>query len=129
MLTQYPEVNNEYDNKELEEKWNKIIKLKDIVSKKLEEARAEKIIGHSLNAKVTIYANANDYEFLKNNQELLMTVFIISDLQLEKSDEEMKVEVEQAEGQKCERCWMYSKTVGQDKDNPTICNRCSQAIK
>ena len=108
---------------------NKIIKLKDIVSKKLEEARAEKIIGHSLNAKVTIYANANDYEFLKNNQELLMTVFIISDLQLEKSDEEMKVEVEQAEGQKCERCWMYSKTVGQDKDNPTICNRCSQAIK
>lgn len=58
-----------------------------------------------------------------------MTVFIISDLQLEKSDEEMKVEVEQAEGQKCERCWMYSKTVGQDKDNPTICNRCSQAIK
>ena len=129
MLTQYPEVNDEYDNKELEEKWNKIIKLKDIVSKKLEEARAEKIIGHSLNAKVTIYANANDYEFLKNNQELLMTVFIISDLQLEKSDEEMKVEVEQAEGQKCERCWMYSKTVGQDKDNPTICNRCSQAIK
>lgn len=129
MLTQYPEVNNEYNNKELEEKWNKIIKLKDIVSKKLEEARAEKIIGHSLNAKVTIYANANDYEFLKNNQELLMTVFIISDLQLEKSDEEMKVEVEQAEGQKCERCWMYSKTVGQDKDNPTICNRCSQAIK
>lgn len=129
MLTQYPEVNNEYDNKELEEKWNKIIKLKDIVSKKLEEARTEKIIGHSLNAKVTIYANANDYEFLKNNQELLMTVFIISDLQLEKSDEEMKVEVEQAKGQKCERCWMYSKTVGQDKDNPTICNRCSQAIK
>ncbi len=129
MLTQYPEVNDEYDNKELEEKWNKIIKLKDIVSKKLEEARAEKIIGHSLNAKVTIYANANNYEFLKNNQELLMTVFIISDLQLKKSDEEMKVEVEQAEGQKCERCWMYSKTVGQDKDNPTICNRCSQAIK
>ena len=75
------------------------------------------------------YQKQQFMEQLKNNQELLMTVFIISDLQLEKSDEEMKVEVEQAEGQKCERCWMYSKTVGQDKDNPTICNRCSQAIK
>lgn len=128
MLEYYPEANELYDNKELEEKWNRIIKLKEIVSKKLEEARAEKIIGHSLNAKVIIYADSKEYEFLKKNEELLMTVFIISDLQIESNKEGLEIKVEQAEGEKCERCWMYSKTVGQDKDNPTICNRCSKAI-
>ena len=39
----------------------------------------------------------------------------------------MKVDV--AEGEKCERCWMYSTTVGEDKENPTICHRCSEVIK
>ena len=51
MLSYYPEINEKYNNKELEEKWNKIIKIKELVSKKLEEARSEKVIGHSLNAK------------------------------------------------------------------------------
>ena len=39
------------------------------------------------------------------------------------------VKVEPAEGQKCERCWMYSKTVGLDKLHPTICKRCSDNLK
>lgn len=39
------------------------------------------------------------------------------------------VKIEQAEGEKCERCWMYSTTVGEDKENPTICHRCSEALK
>ena len=46
MLSYYPEINEKYNNKELEEKWNKIIKIKELVSKKLEEARSEKVIGH-----------------------------------------------------------------------------------
>ena len=31
--------------------------------------------------------------------------------------------------QKCERCWNYSSTVGKDKENPTICERCSNVLK
>ena len=127
MLTYYPEVNSKFDNKELEVKWNKIIDLKENVAKKLEEARAAKVIGHSLNAKVVISAEGAEYEFLKANQELLMTVFIVSDLEITQGTSEIKVEV--AEGEKCERCWMYSTTVGQDKDNPTICHRCSENLK
>ena len=46
MLSYYPEINEKYNNKELEEKGNKIIKIKERVSKKLEEARSEKVIGH-----------------------------------------------------------------------------------
>ena len=133
MLTDFPKVNEKWDNKELAEKWEKIIKVKDIVAKELEVARANKTIGHSLNAKVTIFAEGEEYKFLKENAELLKTVFIISALDIEenarKDEIKLGVKVEQAPGEKCERCWMYSETVGEDKENPTICNRCSEAIK
>lgn len=133
MLTTYPEVNSQYENEELRAKWEKIVKIKEIVSKKLEEARAEKIIGHSLNAKVTLFAEGDLYKFIKENKELLQTVFIISNLEVEENqrsnEEKLGVKIEQAEGEKCERCWIYSTTVGEDKENPTICHRCSEALK
>ena len=133
MLTDFPKANDMYDNEELSAKWDKILKLKDLVAKELENARAEKTIGHSLNAKVTIFANDDEYNFLKGNIELLRTVFIISDLEVleneRKDEEKLGIKVEQAPGEKCERCWMYSTTVGEDKENPTICHRCSEALK
>ena len=133
MLTNYPEPNAMYDNEELTEKWNKIIKLKDIVAKELENARAEKKIGNSLNAKITIYAEGEQYKFIKENLELLQTVFIVSALEVEenarKDEVKLGVKVEQAPGEKCERCWMYSETVGEDKEHPTICHRCSENIR
>ena len=131
MLSYYPEVNEKYENKELEEKWSKIIKIKEEVAKKLEEARAEKIIGHSLNAKVIISADGENYKFLKENEEILLPVLIVSALEIEekKIENEIEVKVELAPGEKCERCWMYSETVGEDKENPTICHRCSEVLK
>ena len=133
MLTDFPEANEKYDNVEITEKWDRIIKLKDIVAKELENARIAKTIGHSLNAKVTIYAEDKQYEFIKENLELLQTVFIVSALEAQenarKDEVKLGVKVEQAPGEKCDRCWMYSETVGQDKENPTICHRCSENIK
>ena len=95
MLTYFPEVNEQYDNKELTEKWNKILELKELVSKNLELARADKIIGHSLNAKITLYANDKDYEFIKNNLEILKTVFIVSDLQVEENLRKEKEKIQE----------------------------------
>ena len=131
MLSYYPEVNDKYENSELEEKWNKIIKVKEVVAKELEVARTEKIIGHSLNAKVIIYADGEEYKFLKENEELILPVLIVSALEIQnkKVDNEFEVKVEVAPGEKCERCWMYSETVGEDKENPTICKRCSNELK
>ena len=133
MLTYFPEEKIEYENKELVEKWEKILKLKELVAKDLETARANKVIGHSLNAKITLYADDEEYNFIKENLEILKTVFIVSDLQIDKNlrknEEKIGVKVDVAEGEKCERCWMYSTTVGEDKENPTICHRCSEVIK
>ncbi len=128
MLEYWPEVNEQYDNKELEEKWNKIIKVKEEVAKALELTRAEKIIGNSLDAKVIINANKECYEFLKNEVELIKEVFIVSQVEI-KEDKEFNIKIEQAEGKKCERCWMYSTTVGENEDNPTICHKCNEALK
>ena len=70
---------------------------------------------------------------MKENLELLQTVFIVSGLEVEENqranEEKLGVKIEQAEGEKCERCWMYSKTVGEDKENPSICHKCSEALK
>ncbi len=128
MLTDYPKFKPEYENKELEERWNKIIDLKEEVSKKLEEARMEKVIGHSLNAKVTLYTNDDKYEQLMKDADLLATVFIVSKVEVENNkreeDNEIGIKVEVADGEKCERCWMYSDTVGKDHTHPTLCKRC-----
>ncbi len=133
MLTILPEVNEKYENKQLEEKWNHILELKELVSKELELARSNKTIGHSLNAKVTLFANEKEYDFLKENQELLKTVLIVSDLEVQpnarKDETKIGVKVEVAEGKKCERCWKYSVTVGENTNHPTLCHDCSEALK
>ena len=133
MLVNWPTVEPEYNNEELSKKWEKIMSLKSDVAKELELARADKIIGHSLNAKVTLYVDEKEYEEMKKDQDLLLSVFIVSDLVIEKNnrkdDNKIGIKISQAEGQKCERCWMYSTTVGEDKENPTICHRCSEELK
>ena len=140
-LNSWPEVNEKYIDDKLAEKWDKILALRSDVSKALEVARASKVIGHSLNAKVTIFADGEEYEFIKSIEDDLVTIFIISDVSIKKlaeapaeaqKGEEMpnvKVAVEQAPGDKCERCWMYSEYVGKDKNHPTLCKRCTDVVK
>ncbi len=133
MLTYYPEADERYDNKEISEKWDKIIKLKQDVSKKIEEARMDKIVGNSLDAKVTLFAEDDLYKKINNEKDLLAQVFIVSEVLVENNkredDGEIGIKVEKADGEKCERCWMYSETVGKDKKHPTICKRCSENLK
>lgn len=128
MFLKWPTENEKHNNLEIAEKWDKIIELKDIAAKQLELARADKIIGHSLNAKVILNLEEGKYNFFSGMEEELKTVFIVSDVEINKSEVE-NVLVEQATGEKCERCWTYSDTVGEDYENPTICARCSRAIK
>lgn len=128
MLADYPASNDEWDNKEIAEKWDKIIKVKNIVAKDLELARAEKTIGNSLDAKVTIYAEGEEYKFLKENEELIKLVLIVSGLEIQennrKQEEKLGVKVEHATGEKCERCWMYN-----DHIEDGLCPRCKEVLE
>ncbi len=128
MLADYPVSNDEWDNKEIAEKWEKIIKVKNIVAKDLELARAEKTIGNSLDAKVTIYAEGEEYKFLKENEELIKLVLIVSGLEIQennrKQEEKLGVKVEHSTGEKCERCWMYN-----DHLKDGLCPRCKEVLE
>ena len=128
MLADYPVSNDEWDNKEIAEKWEKIIKIKNIVAKDLELARAEKTIGNSLDANVTIYAEGEEYKFLKENEELIKLVLIVSGLEIQennrKQEEKLGVKVEHATGEKCERCWMYN-----DHLEDGLCPRCKEVLE
>ncbi len=68
MLGYYPKVNSKYENEAIALKWSRLIKVKDAVAKKLEEARANKEIGLSLEAKVILFAEGEEYELLKENE-------------------------------------------------------------
>ena len=130
MLESYPKINAKYENEELGLKWARLIKIKEEVAKKLEVARANKEIGLSLEAKVILFAEGEEYDFIKGKENLLKEIFIVSDVEIhenrrnEDSEVAIGVKVERAEGEKCERCWMYSNTVGESAEYPTLCERC-----
>ena len=128
MLTDYPVENKMWDNEELSKKWEEIIKIKNLVSKELELARADKVIGNSLDAKVTIYAEEDEYKFLKENEDLIKLVLIVSGLKIEenkrKREDVIGIKVEHADGEKCERCWMYD-----EHTQDGLCPRCKKVLE
>ncbi len=116
--------------------WDRIHEIRDVVKKALENARAEKQIGASLEASVTLFCDGELHEFLHSVEAELPTVFIVSGVKIAEgtggtlTDEALglSVLVEKAEGEKCARCWSYSNTVGEDPNHPDLCARCAHAL-
>lgn len=109
--------------------WDKIHELRDEVKKSLEPLIKEKTIKGSLEAKVTLSAGGEKLEFLKKAESELTDAFIVSAIEIIDNNGELEISVEKAEGEKCERCWIISKTVGQSAEHPTICAHCCENLK
>ncbi len=124
-LTTFSEVTK--NGAALAEGWDRLIEIRKLVSKELEDKRALKAIGTSLEAKVVIVAAPKDFQLLKQREAFLPAFFIVSQVELQEGTT-WNVTVEPAEGQKCERCWVFSKTVGSELTHPTLCTRCCEAI-
>ncbi|MGC1584425.1 MAG: zinc finger domain-containing protein, partial [Rhodomicrobium sp.] len=107
--------------------------VRDDVLKALEEARNNKLIGTGLEAQVLITASDPLHALLKRHQAELRYLFIVSAVTLIEGAGNgaagVHVEIKKAEGQKCDRCWNYSTHVGEDKNYPTVCERCSAVLK
>ena len=128
LLNDMPSYEEKYCFTEIEKHWNKLFELRDDVMKALEDARAEKLIGKSLEAKVKIGANAEKLALLKSFESELATVFIVSAVELyEFEGDELKVEVAEADGEKCDRCWMHSTDTIATEDGH-LCKRCAQIL-
>mgnify|MGYP004511515473 FL=1 len=117
-------------------KWERIHSVRYDVQKALELARNEKIIGKPLEAKVELFAQGELYDFLKSVEADLPEIFITSAVTVSNGEGEVKGDVEglsvtvsKADGEKCERCWKFSSTVGSDAEHPTLCAHCASVMK
>lgn len=109
--------------------WDEIHELRDDVKKSLETFIKDKTIKSSLEAKVTLGASGDKLAFLKKAENELATAFIVSEVEIADNSSELEIKIEKAEGEKCERCWVISKTVGENSEHPTLCSRCCENLK
>jgi isoleucyl-tRNA synthetase len=125
-LAEFPKVSAR-DNSQLLSDWERIFSIRDEVLKRLEDARNEKQIGSSLEAKIILQADRETTRFLLPYYEDLRYIFIVSQVEVHEADA-LKVEIQKADGAKCERCWNYSTRVGESEKYPTVCERCAGAL-
>ena len=134
-LSAFPTADSQWANTALAEQWEQLLEVRESVQAELERARRGKVIGSSLEAKVSLQANPDKFKLLKLYEATLTALFIVSQVELEEvshlphhPDWHVKA-VAKASAQKCERCWNYREAVGQDKEHPTLCDRCLETIR
>ncbi|MBQ8508296.1 MAG: isoleucine--tRNA ligase [Clostridia bacterium] len=138
-LNDLPKYDPALDLGEAEDKWDRLFDLRDDVMKALELARADKLIGKSLDAKVTIWAeDAETYQTFADFENELETVFIVSGVTVKneaapadaftETVHGIGVKVETADGERCDRCWKYTTAPIHEGDG-CLCARCKAAIE
>ncbi len=132
-------VNDGRKDPELARRWEGIIEIRGEVTKALELARKEKIIGHPLDASVTLGLSPQLMERISEYRDQLRSLFIVSSVDIVAIDQladnlesetvpGLKVKVSPSVDPKCERCWVHDPTVGEDKTHPTVCKRCLNVL-
>ncbi len=138
-LALLPEINPAFKDDGLFQRWEYLLKIRSEATKALEDARAKKLIGHPLDAEVTISVNRDINETLQPYADKLRSLLIVSQTNLVTDEaldggfqsaeiEGLHIRVEPAPGEKCERCWVHDTSVGSDPDQATICDRCRHAL-
>lgn len=125
-LAEFPKA-TEADNSKLLNDWERIFAIRETVLKALEEARTAGDIGSSLMAKVVLTVEKDALMFLMAYFNDLRYIFITSQVEVHEGDA-FGVEVQKADGEKCERCWNFSTRVGESERYPTVCERCLSAL-
>lgn len=130
-LNQMPEKSGIEPGADFVEKWSFIYATRETVNKLLEEKRNEKVIGKSLEAAIVISCGDDDsYNKYSSLAGHLAEILIVSDVKVVRGgDGETVFEVVKAEGEKCERCWRYSPSVGSSSEHPTLCGRCASVVE
>jgi isoleucyl-tRNA synthetase len=121
-------MNNDY--------WDTLLTVRGEVNKVIEQARADKRVGGSLEAAVTLYADSELAAKLNSLGDELRFVLLTSgaevvdyaqageDAQPSEILKGLKISLRKADGEKCPRCWHYTTDVGQVAEHAEICGRC-----
>jgi isoleucyl-tRNA synthetase len=141
-FTEFVTADAEIIDAELDIKWNRLIEIRAEITRALEIARREKVIGHPLEAEVLLRSNADLQPFLEKEWQTIREISIVS--ALKRTDEIVETQlppyvsevikglvvmVRPAAGEKCERCWTRSTTVGTDARHPLLCDRCNSVME
>jgi isoleucyl-tRNA synthetase len=127
----FPPYTAEHDRLDLIAEWDRLIEIREVVSKALEEVRQAGTIGDSLEARLTIRAGGEALQLLRRHEPDLRYIFIVSQVELvdDLQNTAVQVQVHRANGGKCERCWNYSLSVGTDSEFTTLCERCVPVVR
>lgn len=119
-----PEVKDYDIYKNIKNDFDQFLIFRDEILKELEQARENKIIGKSLNAKLIIYPDEETDKMIKRINANIMQLCIVSELEIKNIVKKKRIVIEAAKGHVCERCWLVVKEVTNG-----ICDRCSTVIK
>ena len=137
----FPEVDDIAVDAAFNERWTRLLTLRSAITRVLETARRDKLIGLSLDAEVVLQVNADWQAFLADNLEMVQELCIVSSLRLQAAGDEaltfagaegldgVAIAVGSAPGVKCERCWTFATSVGADTEHPTLCARCAGVVR
>ena len=140
-LHEFPGIEENDLNAVDENKWEKIMMLRDRFLKEIEEARNQKIIGDSLEAELFLefpdqgdagydHDNINMYQLIADNLDLFKEILVVSDIHLTKSGtNEDSIKVVKSGGSKCPRCWNWFKEDTSKNEFPELCPRCATVFK
>ncbi len=127
-LESYPKADAQWNNEEIRKRFSSLFSVRTESSKKLEEARNQKIIGSSLEAQIELTLPENDLKtFQSFSARELKEFFIISNIHLSEG-REIDVKVQKADGDKCPRCWNYDTLKDTEVYGP-VCSKCNEALK
>jgi isoleucyl-tRNA synthetase len=126
-LTEFPKSKPEWTAPKLAADFAVLLEVRALASKEMEELRRQKVIGASLDAKITIQAPESTLKVLEAYAPSLREFFIVSQLAL-KPGSGLSVEATRADGEKCPRCWHYDVKTGADARFPGVCPKCVEAL-
>jgi isoleucyl-tRNA synthetase len=140
-LARFPKEDPGWTDEQLEQRWERLLAVRTVVQSALEAQRRDRVIGSSLEARVTLHAEPKVYELLSQYATELPALLIVSQVAVHAAEKVVSdghllsdaetgimVDVEKAHGTKCERCWNYRTSVGTSPEHPTLCDRCVEAI-
>jgi|WetSurMetagenome_2_1015567.scaffolds.fasta_scaffold00115_19 isoleucyl-tRNA synthetase len=139
-LSGFPVADEKYIDPELENRWARLIRIRNEANKALEIKRQEKFIGNALEAELSFFLSKDDFDLLSGYREFLPALFIVSGVKIGQAAgpvegayagedvEGLFIKVGRADGKKCERCWNWSPLVGTFDDHPGLCERCHGVI-
>lgn len=122
-LESWPQLDERFKNKEIEEKWNVVLELREKILEKIEESKKLEIINNPIETKVEIHTDEKTKLLLEKISDDLSSIFSVSQVYIEIGD---NIDVFPADGEKCERCWKKDNSVRENEFS--ICKRCSQNL-